>query len=191
MNDLKVRGVGDILIAVVDGLKGFPEAITAVFPQTQVQTCIVHLLRYPMSLCGWKDRKHIIPGLKAVYRAATPDDAMDRLEAFDVEWGQKYPSIAASWRRNWEQVIPMFAYPPEIRKILYTTNAIESLNASLRKIIKTRGHFPNDQAAAKLIYLALRNVEKNWKMPAREWTAALNQFAILFADRMEKQTVQS
>ena len=184
MNELKTRGVEDVLIAVVDGLKGFPDAINAVFPKTSVQTCIVHLLRHSLSLASWKDRKRLVPGLKAIYRAANEAEALDRLVDFEAEWGGKYPSIAMSWRRNWEQVIPMFAYPPDIRRILYTTNAIESLHGQVRKVIKNRGHFPNDEAATKLIYLALRNVEKKWKMPAREWKAALNQFAILFEDRM-------
>ncbi|MGI9386932.1 MAG: IS256 family transposase [Methyloligellaceae bacterium] len=184
MNELKSRGIRDVLIAVVDGLKGFPEAINTVFPETQVQTCIVHLLRYSLSLCSWKDRRAVVPGLKAIYRAARVEEAADRLDEFAAEWDQKYPSIVMSWRRNWEHVIPMFAYPPEVRRVLYTTNAIESLHAQVRKVIKNRGHFPNDGAATKLIYLALRNIEKKWKMPAREWKAALNQFAVLYADRL-------
>jgi putative transposase len=184
MNELKNRGVTDILISVVDGLKGFPEAIRTVFPETQVQTCIVHLVRHSLSLVTWKDRRTVTPALKAIYRAETEEAARRRLEEFDAAWGAKYPSIAASWRRNWEQVMPFFAYPPEVRRIIYTTNAIESLNMSLRKIIKNRGSLPNDEAALKLLYLALRNVGKGWKRSAREWTAALNQFAILFADRL-------
>jgi putative transposase len=191
MNELKTRGIQDVLIAVVDGLKGFPEAINTVFPQTAVQTCIVHLLRYSLSLTSWTDRKKLVPGLKAIYRAATVEEAADRLDEFAAEWGHKYPAIAASWRRNWEHVIPMFAYPPEVRRVLYTTNAIESLNAQVRKVIKNRGHFPNDQAAMKLIYLALRNIEKKWKMPAREWKAALNQFAVLYGDRISQSGIQT
>ena len=190
MNELKTRGIQDVLIAVVDGLKGFPEAINTAFPETQVQTCIVHLLRYSLSLASWEDRKRLVPGLRAIYRAATIEEAQDRLEEFAEEWDQKYPSIAASWRRNWEQVIPIFAYPQEVRRVLYTTNAIESLNAQVRKVIKTRGHFPNDEAATKLIYLALRNIEKKWKMPAREWKGALNQFAVLYADRIRQVGMQ-
>jgi putative transposase len=184
MNELKNRGVNDVLIAVVDGLKGFSEAIRTVFPETQVQTCIVHLVRHSLSFVTWKDRRTVMPALKAIYRAETEDVARRRLAEFDEAWGAKYPSIAASWRRNWEQVIPFFAYPPEVRRVIYTTNAIESLNMSLRKIIKNRGSFPNDEAAFKLLYLALRNAGKGWKRSAREWTAALNQFAILFADRL-------
>lgn len=190
MNELKARGLQDILIAVVDGLKGFPEAINTVFPETQVQTCIVHLLRYSLSLASWADRKRLVPGLRAIYRAATVEEAQDRLDDFASQWDQKYPSIAASWQRNWEQVIPMFAYPPEVRRVLYTTNAIESLHAQVRKVIKNRGHFPNDEAASKLIYLALRNIEKKWKMPAREWKGALNQFAVLYGERIRQSGMQ-
>lgn len=186
MNELKTRGIQDVLIAVVDGLKGFPEAINTAFPKTQVQTCIVHLLRYSLSLASWADRRRLVPGLREIYRAATVEEAADRLDEFAAEWDQKYPSIAVSWRRNWEQVIPMFAYPPEVRRVLYTTNAIESLHAQVRKVIKNRGHFPNDEAATKLIYLALRNIEKQWKMPAREWKGALNQFAVLYGDRISQ-----
>ena len=132
----------------------------------------------------------LVPGLRAIYRAATVEDAADRLDEFIAEWDQKYPAIAASWKRNWEHVIPMFAYPPDVRRVLYTTNAIESLNAQVRKVIKNRGHFPNDQAATKLIYLALRNIEKQWKMPAREWKGALNQFAVLYGDRIRQTGMQ-
>ncbi len=190
MNELKTRGLQDVLIAVVDGLKGFPEAINTVFAQTAVQTCIVHLLRYSLTLASWADRKKLVPGLKAIYRAATVEEAADRLEEFAAQWDRKYPDIAASWRRNWEQVIPMFGYPPDVRRVLYTTNAIESLHAQVRKVIKNRGHFPNDQAATKLIYLALRKIEKQWKMPAREWKPALNQFAVLYGDRIAQAGMQ-
>ena len=184
MNELRNRGVEDILIAVVDGLKGFPEAITAVFPQTQVQTCIVHLTRYCLSFCGWKDRQALARELKAIYRAETAEAARRRLEEFAAgPWGKRYPMIAESWRRNWEQVIPFYSYPPEIRKIIYTTNAIESLHMQLRKVLKNRGHFPNDDAATKLIYLALRNITKQWKKPPVCWTAAATQFAIQFGPR--------
>jgi transposase-like protein len=188
MTEIKNRGVSDILIAVVDGLKGFPEAITAVFPLTQVQTCIVHLMRHSLEYVGWKDRKALAAELKAIYRAETADRAKAVLEAFTQgPWGKKYPPIALIWQRQWEQVIPFFAYPAEVRKIIYTTNAIESLHMQLRKIIKNRGHFPNDDAAVKLLYLALRNITKDWKMSAREWKSAMNQFAILFADRFMPQ----
>lgn len=183
-NDLKQRGVADILIAVVDGLRGFPEAIEAVFPQTQIQTCIVHLIRTSLNYVGWKDRKALAAELKFIYQAVNSDAAAVALAEFEQSiWGQKYPPIAQAWRRQWTQVIPFFAYPPEVRKIIYTTNAIESLNMQLRKIVKNRGHFPNDEAATKLLYLALRNIVKDWKMPPRTWKEAANQFAIMFDQR--------
>jgi putative transposase len=185
MNELRNRGMEDILIAVVDGLKGFPEAITAVFPQTQVQTCIVHLLRNSLEFVNWKDYKSVLPALKEVYRAETVAVAEERLEAFAAsEWGRKYPTIAPLWRRHWEQVIPFLAYPQEVRQVIYTTNALESLHMRLRKIIKNRGHFPSDEAATKLLYLALRNITKGWTMPPRTWKMAMNQFAILFEERL-------
>jgi len=188
ITEIKNRGVSDILIAVVDGLKGFPEAISAVFAQTQVQTCVVHLIRHSLEYTGWKDRKAVAVELKTIYRAETAEKAKAALEAFTQgRWGKKYPPIALIWQRQWEQVIPFFAYPVEVRKIIYTTNAIESLHMRLRKIIKNRGHFPNDEAAVKLLYLALRNITKDWKMSAREWKSAMNQFAILFIDRFEPQ----
>lgn len=188
MTELKNRGVNDILIAVVDGLKGFPEAINAVFPETQVQTCIVHLIRASLNYASWKDRKAVATELKTIYRAQDAEAAYRALEAFDTgPWGRKYPPIAASWRRHWEEVIPFFAYPADVRKIIYTTNAIESVHMRLRKIIKTRGHFPSDDAAIKLIYLALRNITKEWKMSAREWKAAMTQFAMLFPERFVQQ----
>ncbi len=184
MNELKNRGVSDILIAVVDGLKGFPEAITAVFPETVVQTCIVHLIRYSMQFASWKERKPIVAALKPVYRAENAELAAAELEAFDQgPWGRKYPAIAQSWRRNWEAVIPFFTFPAEVRKIIYTTNAIESLNASVRKAVRNKGHFPNDQAATKLIWLALRNIAERWKSPPISWHAAKAQLAIQFEDR--------
>jgi len=183
MNEIKNRGVNDVFIAVVDGLKGFPEAINAVFPQTSVQTCIVHMIRHSLNYVPWNDRKAVVADLKTVYRAENADAAALRLDDFEEKWGKKYPPIGQSWRRNWEQVIPFFAYPEPVRKIIYTTNAIESLNMSLRKIIKNRGHFPSDDAATKLLYLALRNAAKKWTMPSRTWKQALNQFAVLFQDR--------
>ena len=182
MNDLKTRGLADILIAVVDGLKGFPEAIGAAFPETIVQTCIVHLIRNSLAFVSWKDRKQIMPDLKAIYRAENAEAALDRLEAFEASWGARYPAIGQGWRRAWEHVIPLFAFPPAIRKMIYTTNAVESLNRSLRKIIKTRGSFPSDEAATKLLYLAIQNAGIHWRRPV-EWTAAMGQFAILFGDR--------
>jgi putative transposase len=184
MNELRNRGVEDILIAVVDGLKGFPEAITAAFPATQVQTCIVHLIRHSLAYCGYKERAAVAAALKLVYRAENEVIARQRLEEFEAgQWGQKYPTIAASWRRAWEQVIPFFAYPAEVRKIIYTTNAIESLNMQLRKVTKNRGHFPSDEAATKLLYLALRDITAKWKSPPLHWKAAANQFAIQFGAR--------
>ena len=184
MTELQNRGVQDILIAVVDGLKGFPDAINAVFPQTEVQTCIVHLVRHSLSYVGWQDRKLVAAELRTIYRAETAELARQQLETFAAgKWGQKYPTIVASWRRAWEQVIPFFAYPLEVRRVIYTTNAIKSVNMQLRKIIKNRGHFPNDAAAAKLIYLALRNITAKWKMPPVFWKSAMNQFAIRYPNR--------
>src|SRR5271168_2175366 len=184
MNELKNRGVSDLLIAVVDGLKGFPEAITAVFPQTIVQTCIIHLIRHSMDFASWKDRKVLAGVLKTIYRAKDADAARAALEAFDAsQWGQKYPAIAQSWRRNWERVIPFFAFPEAVRRIIYTTNAIEALNAKLRRAVPTRGHFPTDDAATKLLFLVLRQAAGEWKMPPREWFEAKTQFAIIFDER--------
>ena len=184
MNEIKARGTTDILIAVVDGLKGFPEAITAAFPDTVVQTCIVHLIRYSMQFASWKERKAIAAQLKPIYRATDAAAAASALDDFDQgPWGRKYPTIAQSWRRNWEAVIPFFAFPAEVRKIIYTTNAIESLNSSVRKAIRNKGHFPNDAAATKLIWLALRNITQNWKNPPISWHSARAQFAIQFGDR--------
>lgn len=183
MTEIKNRGGGDVFIAVVDGLKGFPEAINAVFPETSVQTCIVHMIRHSLNYVGWKERKAVAADLKSIYRAETAQAAALRLDEFEYKWGDKFPPIGQSWRRNWEQIIPFFAYPEAVRKIIYTTNAIERLNMSLRKIIKNRGHFPSDDAATKLLYLALRNVAKKWTIPPRPWKQALNQFAVLFQDR--------
>lgn len=182
MNELRNRGVQDILIAVVDGLKGFPEAINSAFPETTVQTCIVHLVRHSLNFCSWKDRKAVAARLRDVYGAETAEAARDALEAFDAEWGRQYPSIAQAWRRAWEEVIPFFAFSPEIRKVIYTTNAVESLNRVIRKAIKTRGSFPSEQAAEKLIYLAIRGHEKTART-VRGWLTAVNQFAIMFEDR--------
>jgi len=182
MNELKVRGVNDILIAVVDGLKGFPAAITTVFPQTLVQTCIVHLIRNSLAFVTWKDRKTIMPWIKAIYQAENADMALVRLDGFEAEWGKRYPAIGAAWRRAWEHVIPFFAFAPAIRKMIYTTNCVEALNRSLRKIIKTRASFPTDESAFKLLYLAIKNAGVHWRRPI-EWTAAMGQFAIQFGDR--------
>lgn len=183
-NELKNRSLQDILITVVDGLRGFPEAIEAVYPHAQIQTCIVHLIRNSLNLASWKDRKGMASVLRPIYQAATAESAAKALGGFaESEWGKKFPTVVAMWQRQWEQVIPFFAYPPEVRKIIYTTNAIESLHMQLRKIVKNRGHFPSDDAASKLLYLALRNIEKNWKMPPVTWKQAANQFAILFGER--------
>jgi putative transposase len=182
INELKARGVNDILIAVVDGLKGFPEAITSVYPQTLVQTCIVHLIRNSLAFVSWKDRKAILPSIKAIYRAESADAALLRLTEFEAEWGKRYPAIGQIWRNAWEHVVPFFAFAPGIRKMIYTTNAVEALHRSLRKIIKTRGSFPTDEAALKLLYLAIRNAGVHWRRPV-EWTAAMGQFAIHFGAR--------
>jgi putative transposase len=184
VTELKNRGVSDIFIACVDGLKGFPEAIETVFPQAQVQLCIVHLVRHSLNYVGWKQRKEVAADLQRIYRAATREEAEQRLEEFASKWDSQFPTIARSWRSNWERVVPFFAYPVEIRKVIYTTNAIESVNMSLRKIIKNRGSFPTDEAAVKLLYLALQNIARKWTMPIKEWRAALNRFAIIFEDRM-------
>ena len=183
-NDLKTRGVNDILIAVTDGLTGMPAALAAVFPRTTLQTCIVHLIRNSLDYASWKDRKRLAAALRPIYAAASAEAALAALDAFeDGEWGRKFPTVAAAWRRAWDQVIPFFTFPPEIRRVIYTTNAIESVNARVRKIIKTRGHFPTDDAANKLIWLALRNITANWGNAARNWKEAMNQFAILYDDR--------
>lgn len=184
MNELKNRGVEDVLIAVVDGLKGFPEAINAVFPQAIVQTCVVHLIRHSLEFVSWKDRKPVVPALRMIYRANDAEAGMAALEAFEAGlWGKKYPAIALAWRRNWDRVIPFFAFPEAVRKIIYTTNSIEALNAKLRRAVRIRGHFPTDEAATKLIWLVLRDATAEWKMPPREWGEAKSQFAILFEDR--------
>jgi len=184
VTELKNRGVTDIFIACVDGLKGFPEAIESVFPQTEVQLCIVHLVRHSLNFVGWKQRKEVAADLKLIYRAATESEAEQRLTEFGLKWDAKFPMIAKSWRANWTRVIPLFAHPPEIRKIIYTTNAIESLNMSLRKVTKARGSFPNDEAVSKLLYLALRNIAKKWTMPVHAWKDALNRFAIIYENRL-------
>lgn len=184
MTELKNRGVQDIFIACVDGLKGFPEAIETVFTKTQVQLCIVHLVRNSLNYVGWKERKAVAADLKKIYRSPSREAAEQELQRFAEKWDEKFPSIVPIWRRNWERVAVFFAYPEEIRRVIYTTNAIESVNMGLRKIIKNRGSFPNDEAALKLIYLALENISEKWAMPIREWMAALNRFAIVFGDRL-------
>ncbi|ACM39706.1 MULTISPECIES: IS256 family transposase [Rhizobium/Agrobacterium group] len=186
MNELKNRGVEDILIAVVDGLKGFPEAINAVFAETTVQTCIVHLLRNSLDFASWKDRKDLARELKSIYGAIDDKAAEAALTTFEGGfWGRKFPAVAQIWRRAWQEVIPFFAFPKDVRRIIYTTNAIEALNSKLRRAVRARGHFPNDDGATKLLYLVLNRSEKEWKMPPREWAMAKSQFSILFADRFQ------
>ncbi len=170
VTELKNRGVRDIFIACVDGLKGFPEAIETIYPKTQVQLCLVHLMRFSLAYVSFKERKVVASDLKQIYRAVTVEEAEQQLNAFAEKWDVRYPSIAKSWRTNWARVIPMFGMPSDIRRAVYTTNAIESLNMNLRKVIKTRASFPNDDAAFKLLYLALRNIAKKWTMPIPHWS---------------------
>lgn len=186
VTELKNRGVQDIFIACVDGLKGFPDAIEAVYPKTAVQLCIVHMVRHSLNYVSWKLRKAVAADLKTVYASSTVDEAAIRLDEFDDKWGAEYPTIIKSWRSNWARITPFFDYPPEIRRIIYTTNAIESVNMSLRKITKNRGSFPSDDALLKLFYLALANISKKWTMPIRDWKAALTRFTIQFEERMPK-----
>ena len=187
MTELRNRGVEDILIAVVDGLKGFPEAITAVFPDATVQTCIVHLLRGSLDFVSWKDRKTVAAALKDIYRAVDAPTAAAALDAFEESpWGRKYPAIGPMWRRAWPEVVPFFAFPAEVRRLLYTTNAIEALNSTLRRAVRARGHFPTEEAALKLLFLVLNRAEKAWTMPPREWGMAKAQFAILFGQRFTR-----
>ena len=183
-NERKSRGVCDCFIACVDGLKGLPEAIEAVFPTTQVQLCIVHKLRNSLKYVPWKERKAVATDLRAIYAAATLVEAEEALGRFAQRWDAKYPAISPSWRVDWPRLTVFFDYCPEIRKVIYTTNAIESLNYSLRKLLKTRGAFPNDDAIIKILYLAINRVAKKWTMPIRDWKAAINQFVILFGDRV-------
>ncbi len=187
VTELKNRGIQDIFIACVDGLKGFPEAIEAVYPQATVQLCIVHMVRNSLNYVGWNKRGLVATDLKRVYSASTADEAEQYLTEFEVKWDDAYPPIAKSWRNNWMRIIPFFDYPPEIRKIIYTTNAIESVNMSLRKVSKNRSSFPNDEAVTKLFYLALINISKKWTMPLRDWKPALNRFTIQFEERMPQQ----
>jgi putative transposase len=182
--DLKTRGCHDILIAVTDGLKGMSEALGTAYPATTLQTCLVHLIRNSLDFANWKERKPLAAALRPIYTAASADAALAALEAFEHgPWGVRFPTVVAAWRRAWTHVIPFFAFPPEVRRVLYTTNALESVHARLRKIIKTRGHFPNDEAATKLLWLALRNITATWARAAPTWKTAMNQFAILYGDR--------
>ena len=184
ISELKNRGVQDILIVCCDGLKGFPQAIEAVFPKSVVQTCIVHMIRNSMRFVGWVQRKAVCAELRNVYAAPTEQAGLAELDAFEAKYAQRFPAIASSWRSNWDRVRPFFDFPPELRRLIYTTNAIESLNFQLRKVTKAKGHFPNDEAAIKLLYLALRNAEKKWTMVPRFWNSALNQLVIYFPGRL-------
>ena len=191
LTELQNRGVRDIFIACVDGLTGFPEAIEAVFPQTPVQLCIVHRVRNSLSYVSYKDRKAVASDLRAIYRAATETEAEQALVDFAERWDKQYPTYAfggaklysKSWMNHWNRIIPFFAFPPDIRKAIYTTNAIESMNMSLRKVLRNHRSFPTDESAMKVIYLAISNIAKKWTMPIRDWKAALNRFAIEFEGR--------
>lgn len=188
-SDLKTRGCQDILIAVTDGLKGMSEALAAVFPQTTLQTCIVHLIRHSLDFANWKERKPMATALRPIYAAPTADAASAALDAFERgPWGKKFPTVVAAWRRAWSHVVPFFAFPPDVRRLIYTTNALESVHAQLRKIIKTRGQFPTDDAATKLIWLALRNITAKWARSSPYWRPAMNQFAILYEGRFSPST---
>ena len=183
-NELKTRGTQDILIAVTDGLKGMEQSLNAVFPATTLQTCIVHLIRSSLDYASWKERRTVAAPLKPIYTAATVEAALAALAEFEQgPWGQRYAPIAEAWRRAWDRVIPFFTFPPAIRKVIYTTNAIESINAQLRRAVKTRGHFPSDEAATKLLWLVLRNVTNGWGSATHDWKAAMNQFAVIYAER--------
>ena len=183
--ELKNRGVTDCFIACVDGLKGLPEAVEAVFPKTQVQLCIVHKVRNSLKYVSWKERKAAAAALRTIYGAAPLPEAELALERFAERWDAKYPAISPSWLADWDRLTVLFDYPPAIRRVIYTTNAIESLNYSLRKVLKGRSAFPNDEAIIKLLYMGLQHVAKKWTQPIRDWKAALNQFVILFGARMQ------
>lgn len=187
MTELKNRGVQDIFIACVDGLKGFPEAINSIFPKTKIQLCIVHMVRYSLNYVPWKDRKLVASDLKKIYTANNEEGALQALSYFEDKWGKKYPTIVKSWTDNWDRLITFLDYPSYIRKAIYTTNAIESANRSIKKTLKVRSVFPNDKSALKLTYLALKNITKRWTMPIKEWKQALNQFAIEFEDRLPQR----
>lgn len=186
LTELKNRGVEDIFVACVDGLTGFPEAIESVYPKTDVQLCMVHMQRNSMKFVSWKDRKKLSEDLKAIYKASTESEAECELEIFAEKWDKKYPTISKSWRAHWTHVIPMFKYPPEVRRAIYTTNPIESLNMSLRKVTRNRRIFPNEQSVFKIIYLAVQKISKKWTMPIPNWKPILNWFSIHFEDRFPK-----
>jgi putative transposase len=184
LTELRNRGVQDILVACVDGLKGFPDAIGAAYPKTTVQLCIVHMVRNSLAFVNWKERKGVAQDLRLIYRAATVEEAGQRLAEFEASWDAKYAAIGKMWRRHWAGIVPLFAFPEEIRRAIYTTNVVESLDMTLRKVIKTRASFPSEESALKLLYLAMQNVSKRWK-PAPNWRTALNHFTLLYGDRME------
>ena len=184
LTELHNRGLKDIFIAAVDGLTGFPEAINSVYPQTKIQLCIVHMVRNSLKFVSWKDRKAVAADLKKIYRSLTVDEAEQELTAFGEIWDEKYPTISQSWQRHWPNLITLFEYPHDIRKVIYTTNAIESLNSVIRKAVKNRKVFPHDQAAMKVVYLAIEAAAKKWSMPVRDWKGALNRFMIEFPERM-------
>ena len=184
LTELQNRGVEDILIACVDGLKGFPEAIETVYPKTQVQLCIVHMVRHSLRFVSWKERKAVAADLRTIYTAPTAEAAEGALESFEEKWQARFPSIARSWRSNWTNIIPFFSYPPAIRKVIYTTNAIESMQAQLRKVTRNRGAFPSPESVRKILYLAIERISKRWKRPIRDWVAALNHFTVVFEGRI-------
>ena len=184
VTELRNRGVQDIFIACIDGLKGFPEAIEAVFPKATIQLCVVHMVRHSLNYVSWKRRKEVAADLRRIYQSATAEEAELRLGEFEARWDDEYLPIGQSWRRNWSRLVPFFDYPQEIRKVIYTTNAIESVNMSLRKLTKNRGSFPSDEALMKLFYLALKNISQKWTAPIRDWKAALNRFTIQFGERL-------
>ena len=184
LTDLKNRGVEDILIAAVDGLKGFPEAIESVFPKTEVQLCVVHIIRNSLNYVGWKDKKAVAKELKTIYKAPTAEAAEAALDAFEAKYGDRFPMVVKTWRSRWENIIPFFGYPPEIRKVIYTTNAIESMNAQLRKVTRKRGAFPTEDSVRKVLYLAIIRASRKWKRPIKDWAAALNYFSIVFEGRV-------
>jgi transposase-like protein len=184
LTEIKNRGVSDIFIACVDGLTGFPEAIETVFPKTKVQLCIVHMVRNSLRFVGWKERKAVAADLRAIYTADTLDGAELALTSFCEKWDKSFPAIGKSWLTHWDHITPIFSYSKEIRKVIYTTNAIESLNGSLRKVIKNKRVFPSDDAALKLLYLALENISRKWTMSLHNWKDAMNQFSIMYEDRL-------
>ena len=187
LTELQSRGMSDVFVACVDGLSGFPEAINTVFPETQVQLCIVHQVRNSLKYVSYKDRKAVAADLKRIYQSATVDEAEAELTAFEATWGEKFPSIGKSWRKHWDNLIALFDYPDDIRKVIYTTNAIESLNSVIRKAIKLRKIFPSDDSALKVIYLAIERASSKWTMPVRDWKSAMNRFAIMFPERIQDE----